>query len=627
MKNKKGFTLVEILVSIGLLALLGSVIAISLNRVFKDNNIKNYNEYVEKIKSSAMLFVNNTVDIINDLNDSSFKIITIGNLTDNGYLKDNIINPNTGETVDKNEKIKVSYDSDHELIVEYPYNDENKEKYLHTLNYTITYGDETKDLCYVGLNTPSLQLIYPDGSKVVGTLVKDKSIKAYLESGEECTDSNLSSLKLGTYKIKYNYTDDFTDIKDNNNVKSAERTITVKSSKPVINLFTIKPQKAETDAGFSVNDAKMDLNVTDIKGVKLKYCIVGVKSDDTTSINNLMMKCSDEVKTVSGVNQLNNTWVDLTNGTISNNKETYVISKNFNIEKEMVDYKDYSEIKFYVFVKNSFEEYSDKLNEYNNGIYLMTSMILFHLQGNDAYFNGIKKETNNIYTIKNIANNTPFNVVMNSNTNYKRAYRPHYYFKGWSTTANGTTVQYTNSTTAKVLGVLNLYAVWIADNEAPTCTLSISGSNIVASVRENNTDNMAYNGWSSSYSGSNTTTTAVVTGQTNYYVMDLSMNKNTCSIDIQNTISYPEEYQEEYENCYDTDPGTYGPTRSYDEARWYCPDCYGQRFRCWANKTQCQCYCGSHRVCDTDTRTAYRTAYKCSDSSYTKYNDTYCYKR
>ena len=542
MMNKKGFTLVEILVSIGLLALSGSVIAISLNRVFKDNNIKNYNEYVEKIKSSAMLYVNNTVDIINDLNDSSFKIITIGNLIDNGYLKDNIINPDTGETVDKNEKIKVSYDSDYELIVRYPYNDENKEKYLYTLNYTITYGDETKDLCYVGLNTPSLQLIYPDGSKVVGILVKDKSIKAYLESGEECTDSNLSSLKLGTYKIKYNYTDDFTDIEESENIKSAERTITVKPSKPFINLFTIKPQKAETDASFSVYDAKMDLNVTDIKDIKLKYCIVGVKSDDTTSLNNLMMKCSDEVKTVNGVNQLNNTWVDLTNGTMSNNKETYVISKNFNIEKEMVDYKDYSEIKFYVFVKNSFEEYSDKLNEYNNGIYLMTSMILFHLQDN-AYFNGIKKETNNIYTIKNIANNTPFNVVMNSNANYKRAYLPHYYFKGWSTTANGTTVQYTNSTTTKVLGVLNLYAVWIADNEAPTCTLSISGSNIVASVKENNTDNMAYNGWSSSYSGSNTTTRSLPSANSlpsieetaltyTYYVKDNAENTSSCKISL-----------------------------------------------------------------------------------------------
>ena len=42
MRNRKGFTLVEVLVSIGLLALLGLVIAISLNRVFKDNNKKNY---------------------------------------------------------------------------------------------------------------------------------------------------------------------------------------------------------------------------------------------------------------------------------------------------------------------------------------------------------------------------------------------------------------------------------------------------------------------------------------------------------------------------------------------------------------------------------------------------------
>ena len=134
MKNKKGFTLVEILVSIGLLALLGSVIAISLNRVFKDNNKKHYNEYVEKIKSSAMLFVNNTVDIINDLNDNSFKIITIGDLIDNGYVNDSLVNPSTDEKVGKEEKIQVSYDSDHELIVTYPYTNDNKESYLYTLN-------------------------------------------------------------------------------------------------------------------------------------------------------------------------------------------------------------------------------------------------------------------------------------------------------------------------------------------------------------------------------------------------------------------------------------------------------------------------------------------------------------
>ena len=105
--NKKGLTLVEILVSIGLLSLLVSVIAISLNRVFKDNNKKHYNEYVEKVKSSAMFFVNNTVDIKNDLNDNSFKIITIGDLIDNGYVNDTLANPNTDEKVGTEEKIQV----------------------------------------------------------------------------------------------------------------------------------------------------------------------------------------------------------------------------------------------------------------------------------------------------------------------------------------------------------------------------------------------------------------------------------------------------------------------------------------------------------------------------------------
>ena len=430
MRNKKGFTLVEVLVSIGLLALLGSVIAISLNRVFKDNNIKNYNEYVEKIKSSAMLFVNNTVDIINDLNDNSFKIITIGDLIDNGYVNDTLVNPNTDEKVGKEEKIQVSYDSDHELIVTYPYNNTETEAYLYTLNYSVMYGDTTDNLCYVELNTRSLQLINPDGTPVKDNnsnkiLVPEQNIKAYMENGEECTNLNLSSDKVGTYKIRYEYTKNYNELLNQESVekKSAERTIIVKPSKPVISTFTIRPQKNETDVNYNVYDAKMDLSVSDIDGVKLKYCIVGVKSDDTTSLNNLMMKCSDEVKTVSGVNQLNNTWVDLTNGTMSNNKETYVISKNFNIEKEMVDYKDYSEIKFYVFVKNSFEEYSNKLNEYNNGIYKLNVRIRFNANS------GIFSNTISIIDVY-VKYESIFKDALNSSS-YLNPSKKDFYFEGW----------------------------------------------------------------------------------------------------------------------------------------------------------------------------------------------------
>ena len=430
MRNKKGFTLVEVLVSIGLLALLGSVIAISLNRVFKDNNIKNYDEYVEKIKSAAMLYVNNTVDIINDLNDNSFKIITIGDLVDNGYLNDNLVNPNTNEKVGKNEEIQVFYDSDHELIVVYPYTNDNKDSYLYTLNYSVMYGDTTDNLCYVDLNTRSLQLINPDGTPVKDNnsnkiLVPEQNIKAYMENGEECTNLNLSSDKVGTYKIRYEYTKNYNELLNQESVekKSAERTIIVKPSKPVISTFTIRPQKNETDVNYNVYDAKMDLSVTDIDGVKLKYCIVGVKTDDTTSLNNLMMKCSDEVKTVSGVNQLNNTWIDLTNGTMSNNKETYVISKNFNIEKEMVDYKDYSEIKFYVFVKNSFEEYSNKLNEYNNGIYKLNVRIRFNANS------GIFSNTISIIDVY-VKYESIFKDALNSSS-YLNPSKKDFYFEGW----------------------------------------------------------------------------------------------------------------------------------------------------------------------------------------------------
>ena len=356
--NKKGFTLVEILVSIGLLALLGSVIAISLNRVFKDNNVKNYNEYVEKIKSSAMLYVNNTVDIINDLNDSSFKIITIGNLIDNGYLKDNIINPDKGETPDKNDKIKVTYDSDHELIVEYPYNDENKEKYLYTLNYTTTYGDEkTKDLCYVGLDTPSLQLINSDGSKVNGTLVKDKSIKAYLESGEECTDSNLSSLKLGTYKIKYNYTDDFTDIEASENVKSAERTITVKPSKPIINKLEVIKDKND------IYNPTITYNVTDSSkktDMELKYCI-----NTTGKIND----CSS--------------WSEA-----KNSQDT---SLKINLNDLDKNIRGKNKVDIYLFVKNGFEEYTYKSQNYKISLTVKIELNggKYNNSTNDLIFNNV----------------------------------------------------------------------------------------------------------------------------------------------------------------------------------------------------------------------------------------------
>ena len=329
MRSKKGFTLVEILVSIGLLALLGSVIAISLNRVFKDNNEKHYNEYVEKIKSSAMLFVNNTVDIINDLNDNSFKIITIGDLIDNGYVNDTLVNPSTDEKVGKEEKIQVSYDSDHELIVTYPYNNTETEAYLYTLNYSVMYGDTTEDLCYVGLNTRSLQLINTNGIKDKD-LKKNDTIKAYMENGEVCT--NLTSEKIGTYKIRYDYIKEDNKTLDDSDVnkKSAERTITVKPSKPVINNFEVTKDKNAVynpTITYKVSDSSKKTDM------ELKYCI------NTTG------KISD-----------------CSNWNEAKNSQDTTLKINLNEIDKNISGKN--KVDIYFFVKNGFEEYAYKSQNY-----------------------------------------------------------------------------------------------------------------------------------------------------------------------------------------------------------------------------------------------------------------------
>ena len=291
--------------------------------------IKHYNEYVEKIKSSAMLFVNNTVDIINDLNDNSFKIITIGDLIDNGYVNDTLVNPNTDEKVGKEEKIQVSYDSDHELIVTYPYTNDNKESYLYTLNYSVMYGDTTEDLCYVGLNTRSLQLINTNGTKDKD-LKKNDTIKAYMENGEECT--NLTSEKIGTYKIRYDYIKEDNKKLDDRDVnkRSAERTITVKPSKPVINNFEVAKDKN------AVYNPTITYNVSDSSkktDMILKYCI------NTTG------KISD-----------------CSNWSEAKNSQDTTLKINLNeIDKNI---SGNSKVDIYFFVKNGFEEYTYKSQNY-----------------------------------------------------------------------------------------------------------------------------------------------------------------------------------------------------------------------------------------------------------------------
>lgn len=595
--NKKGFTLIEVLVSIGLLALLGTIIVVSLNKMFKDNNEKNYNEFVDKVKSAGMLYVNNTVDIINDLNKSSYRLIEINELINNGYINENLVNPNTGEKIGKNEKVKVSYNSDYELIIEYPYENKETEPYLYTLNYTIIYGDNTaSNLCYIGLNTSSLQLINPDGTPLKNVnnsnklLTIDSNIEAYLENGEKCTDNNLSSSKIGTYKIIYRYTKDYTKtITETNEIKTAERTITVKASKPIINTFKVINSN-END----VYEATATINAKDPAKTQLQYCMIAKKVNETPSIsecsyteeqlkrNNIEQNITDER------NKIFNRWIDL-------NLIKPETSNTFNIKERFPDFENESEIVFYVYVKNSFEEYEMKQMTYQ-----LTNTLILNLNTNKGFTSDTKfyknlsidgkfsNELQSTIIIRNIEKGTSFNKSF-KNTDYGTSFTPltrEYYFDKWY---YDNEFQKEVSNSDEIKGVVNVYAKWEYDKTSPTCSITLGALNsaLSATVTETKLYKFQWEG----------NDNIIKTGKTYIYNMvDNAGNTGNCSVDIKKTTEETTCTSVRYAGC---------DNSSLQGRLWHC-DSSGEEAIC--------CYCASSS-----------TSYICY-SPYKNYNNSYCYK-
>ena len=462
MKNKQGFTLVEIIVSIGLLALIGVAVGISLNKTFKKQEVKSYQEYVEKIKSSAMLYASNTVEIVNKLNsNASFQVITIEELINKGYISEKLENPQTKEKIDPAEKVKVYYNENSEMEIEYPYVETN-EIYLYAMNFSVNYNENNKDLCYKDLNKSPFQLINEKGEATGQTLKANETIKAYLEDGTPCYDetketSKIDTSKIGTYKIKYEYTIDGKLLSDATSEKKIiERTITVKPSKPTLGKFVIDYQIPLNTSGNDPYKAKLTLEVSD--QVPLKYCLVPVEGNQTISdISKLITKCSETDENVIG-----GKWFDYT----PNDSNKLVI--NLDLGKYQ-DIKTMNDIKFYVFVKNQFEEYDGKLNENNtDGIYKFQRKVILNAGESNVKNDKKAKFSDGKTTVTLMARyGTTFKEFINeeNNNKYKEPIisgdaheAAKYIFEGWK--KGNTSTIYKNNSTIKITEDTVLTAQW-----------------------------------------------------------------------------------------------------------------------------------------------------------------------
>ena len=144
-----------------------------------------------------------------------------------------------------------------------------------------------------------------------------------------------------------------------------------------------------------------------------------------------------------------------------------------------------------------------------------------------------------------------------------------------------------------------------SDTTKPTCTLSANASTITATASDDK--GIAYQGWSSSYSGSNSASKSISAGTHTYYVKDTSGNTNTCSLSIVSTINESYTYSDTCTKNVKLKSCSTKCTCSsgwYTSSGWAGPGCYEtQYYTCTKEGTRIAC-----------------------SSGYTKINDNWCYK-
>lgn len=78
MKNKNGFTLIEIIISLVLLVAVGLLIMTNLNKTFTKFNEDEYDNFVSKVNSATNIYLDNNSRIKNELETSkAFVFITV----------------------------------------------------------------------------------------------------------------------------------------------------------------------------------------------------------------------------------------------------------------------------------------------------------------------------------------------------------------------------------------------------------------------------------------------------------------------------------------------------------------------------------------------------------------------
>ena len=114
--NKKGFTLVELLGVIVVLAIIGLITMPIVNKTIKSSKEKAYKAQVKEIEKAAKDWSSDHIDEIPDWESLCPGVgnpinISVENLIDTGYIPEDAKNPLTGDSISGS--VSISYDCEY----------------------------------------------------------------------------------------------------------------------------------------------------------------------------------------------------------------------------------------------------------------------------------------------------------------------------------------------------------------------------------------------------------------------------------------------------------------------------------------------------------------------------------
>lgn len=231
-EKRSGFTLVEIIIVIGLLAVIAGIFALNLVKNLDNQKVEENKNVATQIISAANVYVSVNPDKVENLyNGFGYVDIPVGELRDAGLLSEELKDSETGERIPDDEKVRVKLDVGDKVDVIYPIpeDEENMNSWqLVADDIEIEYdkNNSTASWCaaneYKGLgNKTGIKLSFLNnrtGAWYTGQYKKGINIKV-----ESC---NVNPQITGTYTIVYKFIDPSTNVE-----RTKNRNVYVKTSK------------------------------------------------------------------------------------------------------------------------------------------------------------------------------------------------------------------------------------------------------------------------------------------------------------------------------------------------------------------------------------------------------------